>query len=120
MDLMKTLLIYMTATLTLAVQNTAAPQVTPTPSPVPPSVVETVGTPAPWEEVTAAPTAKPTQAGNKYTPAPVPEITPNQKAYHNITMGIAAELARIPNDKVRAIATERIEKIRHGERDFRF
>ena len=33
---------------------------------------------------------------------------------------IAAELARIPNDKVRAIATERIEKIRHGERDFRF
>ena len=33
---------------------------------------------------------------------------------------IAEELKRIPNPKVRAIATERIEKIRHGERDFRF
>ncbi|MBQ6352118.1 MAG: [Lentisphaeria bacterium] len=33
---------------------------------------------------------------------------------------IAAELKRIPNDKVRAIATERIAKIKAGERDFRF
>ena len=33
---------------------------------------------------------------------------------------IAEELKRIPNPKVRAIATERIEKIKHGERDFRF
>ncbi len=33
---------------------------------------------------------------------------------------IAAELERIPNEKVRAIARERIEKIRQGERDFRF
>ena len=33
---------------------------------------------------------------------------------------IAEELARIPNEKVRAIATERIAKIKAGERDFRF
>ena len=33
---------------------------------------------------------------------------------------IAEELKRIPNDKVRAIATERIAKIKAGERDFRF
>ena len=33
---------------------------------------------------------------------------------------IAAELKRIPNEKVRAIAAERIEKIKSGERDFRF
>ena len=33
---------------------------------------------------------------------------------------IAEELQRIPNPKVRAIAAERIEKIKHGERDFRF
>ena len=33
---------------------------------------------------------------------------------------IAEELKRIPNEKVRAIATERIAKIKAGERDFRF
>jgi len=33
---------------------------------------------------------------------------------------IAAELKRIPNEKVRAVAAERIEKIKSGERDFRF
>ena len=33
---------------------------------------------------------------------------------------IAAELERIPNEKVRAIARERIAKIKAGERDFRF
>ena len=33
---------------------------------------------------------------------------------------IAEELKRIPNEKVRSIAAERIEKIKHGERDFRF
>jgi len=33
---------------------------------------------------------------------------------------IAAELERIPNEKVRAVARERIAKIKDGERDFRF
>jgi 2-iminoacetate synthase len=33
---------------------------------------------------------------------------------------IAEELKRIPNEKVRSIATERIAKIKAGERDFRF
>ena len=33
---------------------------------------------------------------------------------------IAEELKRIPNEKVRAIAAERIAKIKQGERDFRF
>jgi 2-iminoacetate synthase len=33
---------------------------------------------------------------------------------------IAEELKRIPNEKVRAIAAERIAKIKAGERDFRF
>ena len=33
---------------------------------------------------------------------------------------IAAELERIPNEKVRAIARDRIAKIKNGERDFRF
>ena len=40
MDLMKTLLIYMSAMLTLAVQNTAAPIVTPVPTAAPQAVVE--------------------------------------------------------------------------------
>ena len=33
---------------------------------------------------------------------------------------IAEELERIPNEKVRAIARERIARIKTGERDFRF
>ena len=92
MDLMKTLLIYMTATLTLAVQNTAAPKATPVPTAVPQAIVDSVGTNAPVN-LTAIPpemvgVITPKPANNaKYTPAPVPEITPNTKAYHNITMG---------------------------------
>ena len=92
MDLMKTLLIYMSATLTLAVQNTAAPKETPVPTPAPQAVVETVGTPEPGAEMTAVPPellgmGTPTPEPDKITPFPVPEITPNQKGYHNIGMG---------------------------------
>ena len=92
MDLMKTLLIYMSATLTLAVQNTAAPKETPVPTLVPQAIVESVGTPAPGAEITAIPpelleTRENQASQTKYTPAPVPEITPNTKAYHNIGMG---------------------------------
>ena len=44
MDLMRTLLIYLSATLTLAVQNTTAPKETPVPTPAPEAVVETAET----------------------------------------------------------------------------
>ena len=92
MDLMKTLLIYMSATLTLAVQNTAAPKVTPVPTQAPQAVVEKGTTPAPGPDATAIPpellNTKATPSSKyQYTPAPVPEITPNTRAYHNITMG---------------------------------
>ena len=103
MDLMRTLLIYMSATLTLAVQNTAAPKVTPTPSPVPAAVVETIGTPAPGEaQITAVP---PDQLGSvtpteKITPLPVPTITPNMKAYHNLTMGTKGKEVRKLQEKL--------------------
>lgn len=85
MNYMKILLIYMAATLSLAVQSTTAPVETPVPTPAPaleqqaqaegtdPSVpiigVEVVQTSAPSE-----------------TPPPVPEITPNKK-YHNLKKG---------------------------------
>ena len=89
MDLMKTLLIYMSATMTLAVNSTAAPKETPVPTtPVESAIVETVDTKVqdsgtlPAAAVTNA--AKPTA---QITPAPVPTITPNVKAYHNLTMG---------------------------------
>lgn len=72
MDLMRTLLIYMSATMALAVQNTTAPKDTPVPTPAPNAVVETVKAPA---------------LGEGITPAPVPTITPNMKGYHNLTMG---------------------------------
>ena len=90
MDLMRTLLIYMSATMALAVQSTAAPKVTPVPTAAPDAVVETVTTPAPGEDkITAAPGAQAGDAKNtaKITPAPVPTITPNMKGYHNLTMG---------------------------------
>lgn len=90
MDLMRTLLIYMSATLTLAVQSTAAPKETPIPSPVPDTaIVETVDTAEKGSEtITAAPKAKEKEKETeKITPFPVPTITPNTKGYHNLTMG---------------------------------
>ncbi len=93
MDLMRTLLMYMAATLTLAVQNTAAPVETPVPTPEPQAVVEAVDTPGPGEEPMITPKATPapeTQPGaetEKITPFPVPAITPNERGYHNVAMG---------------------------------
>ena len=93
MDLMRTLLIYMSATLTLAVQNTAAPTETPVPTAEPQAVVETVATPGPGEEpmitprTTPAPIEQPGVEKEKITPFPVPAITPNERAYHNIGTG---------------------------------
>ena len=87
MDLMRTLLVYMSATLTLAVQSTAAPKETPTPDPISneTAIVETVkNTGTGSETITAAPKEKETE---KITPFPVPTITPNVKGYHNLTMG---------------------------------
>ena len=80
MDFMKTLLIYMSATFAFAVQNTAAPSVTPVPAETPAAIVETVN-PEPTMRVIQGATPAPTA-----TPAPVPQITPN-KSYHNLTMG---------------------------------
>jgi peptidoglycan hydrolase-like protein with peptidoglycan-binding domain len=87
MDLMKTLLIYMSATMTLAVQSTSAPQVTPTPSPVPveTAIVEQVDNPG-EAEITMIPEITP-EPKETMTPFPVPQITPNTKAYHNLGMG---------------------------------
>ena len=88
MDLMKTLLIYMSATMALAVNSTAAPKETPVPTPAATAIVETVDTQADNPEkvpaVAVTNAAKPTA---QITPAPVPTITPNVKAYHNLTMG---------------------------------
>ena len=42
MDIMKTLLIYLSATMAFAVQSTSAPKETPTPSPEPVAVIETL------------------------------------------------------------------------------
>ena len=87
MDLMRTLLIYMSATMTLAVNSTAAPKETPVPTAAPNAIVETVDNQV--QDSGAVPatvknTAKPTA---QITPAPVPTITPNVKGYHNLTMG---------------------------------
>ena len=93
MDLMRTLLIYMSVTLTLAVQNTAAPVETPVPTAEPQAVVETLNTPGPGEEpmispkATPAPDEQPGAVTEKITPFPVPAITPNERAYHNIGTG---------------------------------
>ena len=95
MDMMKTLLIYLTATMALAVQSTSAPKETPVPTPEPTAIVETVApdgeetgtdsiTAAPKKAETPAPAA---EATKKPTPAPVPTITPNLKSYHNLGMG---------------------------------
>ena len=104
MDLMRTLLIYMSATMTLAVQNTAAPKVTPVPTAAPEAVVETVATPAPGEDRITV-TVPPEQAAQakstaKITPLPVPTITPNMKRYHNLAMGAKGKEVRALQEKL--------------------
>ena len=104
MDLMRTLLIYMSATMTLAVQNTTAPKVTPVPTAAPEAVVETVATPAPGEDRITV-TVPPEQAAQakstaKITPLPVPTITPNMKRYHNLTMGAKGKEVRALQEKL--------------------
>ena len=83
MDFLRTLLLYMTSTLVIAVESTSAPVATPVPTPTPtPSavVIEETATPL-WEpEVTPTPTVS-------VTPQPVPTITPNTRAYHNLQQG---------------------------------
>ena len=89
MDLMKTLLIYMSATMALAVNSTAAPKETPVPTPVESAIVETVETQV-QDSSGTLPAAAVTNAATptaQITPAPVPTITPNVKGYHNLTMG---------------------------------
>ena len=95
MDIMKALLLYMTATVALAVQSTAAPQETPAPPAETAAQVEMTETPAPDAEETYTPTAEETYLPDAegHTPAPSaetkpsPTITPNTRAYHNIGMG---------------------------------
>ena len=88
MDILKILLVYLSATMALSVQAAPAPVVTPaptavvTPAPVETEIPETdTETPVPPEETPAAPA--PTVS---VTPAPVPTITPN-KAYRNLAQG---------------------------------
>ena len=88
MDILKILLVYLSATMALSVQAAPAPVVTPAPTAVvTPAPVETevpeagTETPAPPEEESATPA--PTVS---VTPAPVPTITPN-KAYRNLAQG---------------------------------
>ena len=83
MDFMKTLLVYMTATFALAVQNTAAPSVTPIPQATPSAVVVETIDPNPTMRIIQGVTPAP---GETITPAPVPQITPN-RSYHNLKMG---------------------------------
>ena len=90
MDILKTLLIYMSATLAAAVQVTSAPEVTPVPTPAPTiaAIVETVTeVPSAAPVTTAAEEATVTPEPTvSVTPAPVPSITPN-KGYRNLAQG---------------------------------
>ena len=92
MDIMKTLLIYLSATMAFAVQSTSAPKETPTPSPEPVAVVETLAPDAEETGTVVESTAAPAEtsaaaATQKPTPVPVPTITPNMKGYRNLAMG---------------------------------
>ena len=116
LDLMKTLLIYMAATLGLAVSNTAAPIETPAPTavPTPTAVVESVAPPSQeTPDVSVAPSATESdqpEATSSVTPAPAPQITPNRR-YHNLAAGAKGtevrrvqerlvELGYLPEDAV--------------------
>jgi peptidoglycan hydrolase-like protein with peptidoglycan-binding domain len=75
-----------------AVQSTSAPKETPTPSPEPVAVVETLAPDAEETGTVVESTAAPAEtsaaaATQKPTPVPVPTITPNMKGYRNLAMG---------------------------------
>ena len=81
MNYMKILLIYMAATLSLAVQNTTAPVETPVPTPAAVAEQQAGETPAAGISLVTETPAAPSE-----TPPPVPEITPNKK-YRNLAKG---------------------------------
>ena len=83
MNYMKILLIYMAATMSLAVQSTTAPVETPVPTPEAAVEQQAAETDLPGTTVMIAPE---TAAPPSETPPPVPEITPNKK-YHNLKKG---------------------------------
>ena len=83
MNYMKILLIYMAATMSLAVQSTTAPVETPVPTPEAAVEQQAEGAELPGVTVIIAPD---TPAPPSETPPPVPEITPNKK-YHNLKKG---------------------------------
>ncbi len=95
MDFMRTLLAYMAATLLVAVESTATPGPAPTPSPIP----EGVTTPAIVETITEAPTETP-EPTVSVTPVPVPTITANTKAYHNLAQGAKGAEVRKLQEKL--------------------
>ena len=83
MNYMKILLIYMAATMSLAVQSTTAPVETPVPTPEAAVEQQAEGADLPGVTVIIAPD---TPAPPSETPPPVPEITPNRK-YHKLKKG---------------------------------
>ncbi len=103
MDFLTTLLTYMAATLVVAVESASTPTVTPVPTPAPTpepvsAAVETVeGFPSVEATVTPTPTATATVS---VTPAPVPTITPNTRAYRNLSMGDRGEEVRRLQEKL--------------------
>ena len=114
MDMIKTLLIYLSATMALSVQGAEAPRETPAPTSAPQAVVETVetavvsadpGGSAPAAQMTAVPPEKLAEvsasSGAALTAAPVPTITPNAK-YRTLSM-------RSRGKEVRALQERLIE-----------
>ena len=112
MDMIKTLLIYLSATMALTVQGADAPKATPVPTMEPPAIVETAGvpadsgTPAETQQITAVPPEQLDRAAASATeaptPAPVPTITPN-RAYRNLAMGAKGKEVRALQEKLIAL-----------------
>ena len=88
MNYMKILLIYMAATLSLAVQSTTAPVETPVPTPEVIAEQQTTGgeTAVPAETAVVIELVREATPAPTETPPPVPQITPNKK-YHNLKKG---------------------------------
>ena len=109
MDMIKTLLIYLAATMALSVQGADAPKETPAPTSAPQAVVETAEIPAEPGDGTAAAalTAVPPEmlsqvsasSSQELTPAPVPTITPNTK-YRTLSMGAKGKEVRTLQERL--------------------
>ena len=110
MDLLKTLLVYMTLTFATTVQGAPTPAPTEAPTVVPSAMTETVDTPAPEAEAVVTPEVIATitaTAAPTLTPAPAPTMSPNP-SYKLLKQGSRGDRVKKLQERLTALTETRL------------